>query len=149
MTRIAGAAALLALPAASQEPTPRPPLPVCRVISWSDGDSGTLACTPGGALRFRIADHDAPELSGDCLPERAAAAFTHEAANQALPSTYTVVWRERYRDRFGRSVGDGWRVLDGASFVDAIAAAGGVFGWWPHDRDGRAILPRPTWCREE
>jgi endonuclease YncB( thermonuclease family) len=107
----------------------------CTLMSVTDGDTLRAACPE--PTRCRIAGIDAPER--DACPGPAARAT---AALQALatgPLTVTPL----YQDRYGRTVAT--VEAQGRDLGRAMVSTGSVQPW-PHDRNGRALTPRPRGC---
>ena len=113
-------------------------------IYWSDGDSGRL-----GALKFRLANIDAPETGslkqrGDakCEAERKIG-YEAKAFLVSFTKGKTLNITHNYgEDRYGRLV------IDLTADKKDVATAGinaGHLRAWPH-KNGRAQSPKPDWC---
>ena len=114
-------------------------------IYWSDGDSGHINGEP-----FRLANVDAPETGGvgarggaKCEAERAlgfeAKAFILELTRGAD----LVIERDYGKDRYDRLVVD---LSANGKDVAAAGIAASHLKPWPHE-NGRALVPKPDWCR--
>jgi endonuclease YncB( thermonuclease family) len=108
----------------------------CFLTSVTDGD--TLRADCPRPERIRIANIDAPEAA--TCPRQAARAT--EYLRIMAPARFTV--EVLYRDRYGRIVGI-VRFLNGGNLGNLMLGTGSVQPW-PHDRNGRALAPRPRGC---
>ena len=119
-------------------------------IYWSDGDSGVA-----NGKAFRLADIDAPETGGvgaavggaACEAERergfaVKAAVVEATRPDEVRLTVAAVTGE---STYERAVID--LAVDGRALTE-FGLARGFYKPWPHD-GGRALAPKPDWCRPD
>jgi len=116
-------------------------------IEWSDGDSGRI-----DGAKFRLASVDAPETSpvgsrygAECESERILGLEAKTFVEDLTDSGNVRVSRQYGEDRYGRAVVE--LEVDGQD-VAATGLDAGYLQSWPHDQaSGRALAPKPRWCR--
>lgn len=121
------------------------PVPVSN-IEWADGDSGII-----DGVKFRLHNYDAPETGpiGD-RPGNAKCALEQERGRQARDfvraftrSDAVKITHQYGTDRYGRIEID---LSVGNRDLGRIGEAEGHYQSWKH-LNGRALEPRPDWCR--
>ena len=113
-------------------------------IYWSDGDSGRL-----GALKFRLANIDAPETrslkqrgGAKCEAERAIGYDAKAFLVRFTKDKEIKITANYGKDRYDRIVVD--LTANDVDIASAAVAAGHLRDW-PHKK-GRALAPKPDWC---
>lgn len=116
-------------------------------LYWSDADSGRY-----DGVKFRLANIDAPETGSlkqrggaKCEKERALGYAAKAGQIKFTTGKSIELVRDYGRDRYGR------RVVDMSANGEDVGAAGirqGYLRHWPHE-NGRALAPKPDWCRNE
>ena len=121
------------------------------MVTWTDGDSGSIVLENGDKVKFRLADTDAPESRSQrsrygaarCEAERRLG-LTAKLTVRALTDNGDVAMTSiRQVDRYGR-----WVVrlsVNGVDLAEEMQRRG-LHGSWRHDERNRSLERKPDWC---
>ena len=121
------------------------------MVTWTDGDSGSIILENGDKVKFRLADTDAPESrsmrsrygAAKCEAERRLGITAKRTVRALTDNSDVAITSIRQVDRYGR-----WVVrlsVNGVDLADEMQRRG-LHGSWRHDARNRSLEPKPDWC---